>query len=130
MYEWDYSRWGNFSAIEMSCPCCGEFWVDTKAFDKIQHVRSMLGIPVYLNSTHRCRIHNAKVGGRPLSKHKKIAFDISLRNHNISYLLNAVKSAGFTGLGYYNTFLHSDTGRYRYWVTKGGRKRWNGLIVY
>lgn len=124
---WQAERWGNFSPAEVSCPCCGEMYFDPEAFDRVQLVRDDVGIPTALNSAHRCALHNRRVGGAARSMHKEIAFDISLRNQNKQSLLDAARRAGFTGFGYYGTFLHVDLGRPRYWVTKAGEKTWNGL---
>jgi uncharacterized protein YcbK (DUF882 family) len=84
---------------------------------------------VQILSGHRCPIHNARVGGAPLSRHKiHIAFDINLAGHDLAGLLAACRQAGFTGFGYYQTFLHVDHGRPRRWWSKGGQKAWHGLI--
>jgi uncharacterized protein YcbK (DUF882 family) len=70
------------------------------------------------------------VGGGVRSRHKVgDAFDISLRTvKDKTRLISSARRAGFTGLGYYQTFLHVDTGRARWWFGKGGQKIWNGLI--
>ena len=127
---WDRVRWPNFSPSEknLHCPCCGEFYLDEKYFDCLQYARSLINKPLQINSGHRCLIHNARVGGKPLSRHKKIAFDVSLAQHNIKDLLSVLKLSGFTGFGYYSTFIHVDLGRPRFWITKGGALKWNGLI--
>jgi len=73
-------RWDNFSPDEpnLYCPCCGEFFLDFPSMDMIQRARSELGKSIRINSAHSCGIHNARVGGAPLSQHKKIAFDVSV----------------------------------------------------
>jgi uncharacterized protein YcbK (DUF882 family) len=127
--QWDSNRWPNFSPKELACPCCGEFFFDQASFDAIQNLRSLLKRPIHLNSAHRCPIHNAKVGGAPLSMHKmRIAFDISLRGQALDLLLSQARSAGFKGFGFYATFLHVDLGKARRWITAGGRKTWTGLV--
>jgi len=128
LVEWDKERWLNFSPIEFACPCCGEFWYDEDVFDMCQFVRNYMGKAVYINSAHRCRFHNVRVGGKPLSIHKMIAIDFSSVGHDLAKLNDACKQAGFTGRGYYVTFTHRDTGRSRRWWTPGGYKRWSGLI--
>jgi zinc D-Ala-D-Ala carboxypeptidase len=122
---WSKERWPNFDPIEFACSCCGEFYWDAVAFDKIQAVRTLLGKPLRINSSHRCPIHNAKVGGAPLSQHKKIAFDISIIGHDQWELLAAARAAGFTGFGFYLTFLHVDLGNAREWYNSAdARKQW------
>jgi len=128
LVKWDKARWPNFSPIEFACPHCGEFWFDAVVFDKCQFVRNYMGVPTYINSAHRCFIHNVRVGGTPTSIHKELAIDFSTRGLDLKTLNEACRKAGFTGRGYYKTFTHRDTGRSRRWWTPGGKKAWNGLI--
>lgn len=130
LVPWDHKRWPNFSPAEphLSCPCCGSFFYDPIALDKLQGLRNRLKKPIHINSGHRCPFHNAKVGGAPLSMHKRqIAFDVSLKNQNPADLLKAAREIGFHGFGFYATFLHLDLGRFRWWITKGGLITWRGL---
>lgn len=83
--------------------------------EALEAVRVIVGRPVQVLSGHRCAIHNALIGGAPFSQHLKLAADISLIGHNRSVLLSAARSAGFTGFGFYRTFLHIDMGRPRSW---------------
>ena len=130
LIAWDKRRYPNFSPNEphIACRCCGEFYMDYVAFDMLQKLRSVIGKPMYINSGHRCYKHNALVGGAPMSMHKKIAFDISLKNQNPGHLIKKAREVGFSGFGFYETFLHVDTGRNRIWVSDKGRKTWTGLI--
>ena len=107
--EWSHTRWPNFSAREIACKHCGEVYLDIYAMDMIQSLRRQLGKIIILNSAHRCALHNVQVGGAPRSQHKKLAFDVSLKNHNRQELKAAAKLLGFTGFGYAQTFLHLDT---------------------
>lgn len=83
--------------------------------DALEAMRLDVARPVRVLSGHRCALHNARVGGAPRSEHLKLAADISLRGHDPSALRDAAKQAGFTGFGYYSTFLHIDMGRPRVW---------------
>lgn len=132
LVPWDRDRWPNFSPSEknLHCPCCGEFYLDMTSFDALQTLRRAVGRPVKVNSGHRCLFHNAKVGGKPRSMHKLVAFDVSLRGQRLRDLLEAARRAGFQGYGYYATFLHLDMGRRRFWITKGGKRTWNGLPIF
>ena len=124
--DWDYD---NFTPVELSCPCCGEIYdEDLEPVARLQAMREDLGRPVNTNSAHRCWFYNAlpRIGGAPLSEHKKWAFDIDLTEQDRFAVLAAAKRAGFTGFGYYKTFLHIDCGRPRYWYGKGARELWNG----
>ena len=124
---WDSARWKNFTVKELACPHCGEYYHSIAANDAIQQVRDMTGCVIRLNSTHRCWFYNAskRIGGAPLSEHKKIAFDIRLAGHDRDKLKAACQEAGFTGFGHYGTFLHVDMGRPRWWISIAGRKLWN-----
>ena len=85
--------------------------------DVLQAMRDDIGRPLRVLSAHRCGIHNARVGGAPLSQHLKLAVDIALDGHDPVRLRRAAVRAGFTGFGYYRTFLHLDLGRPRQWVS-------------
>ena len=111
-------RWPNFDPQEFSCNHCGEFYYDPASFDAIQLVRDLLLRPVRLNSAHRCAIHNARVGGAPLSQHKKMAFDIDITSFaDRRDVLTACRQAGFTTFGFYQTFLHTDIRPRRIWYS-------------
>ena len=113
-------RWPDFTQAELSCRHCGEFFVWPDFMEKLQMARHEVGRPFHILSAHRCSLHNARIGGAPLSQHLRLAADISLRGHNKQALLGACKRAGFTGFGFYSTFLHIDLGRPRHWF--GGQK--------
>ena len=127
---WDKERWPNFSPDEpnLFCPCCGEFYFDPIGLDMLQNVRKLVGRAIRINSGHRCPIHNVIVGGAPLSEHKKIAYDISIRGQDPGQILIACVKSGFTTFGFYGTFLHTDRRPNRRWITEGGKKTWSGLL--
>lgn len=106
---WDHWRWPNFSVRELACPCCGEIYVREDALDAIQRLRAAMGVPLVIDSGHRCALHNARVGGAPLSQHKTLAFDVRLAGHDPMALQREARAAGFRGFGYGNSFLHVDT---------------------
>ena len=134
---WDAARWPNFSPFEpnLACPCCGEFWFDPAMLDGLQAIRDAAG-PIRVTSGHRCAIHNAQVGGAPLSQHKTVAWDIALAGLDRAAVYRAAAEAGFTGFGFAVSFLHVDGGRPRRWfygprsiavwrpILKGGPMDW------
>lgn len=84
--------------------------------DRLQRLREDYGTPVVISSGYRCPIHNARVGGRPKSMHKAgKAADIVLNGLSRDELFKRAKAVGFTGYGFYNTFLHVDVGPARSW---------------
>ena len=109
--SWPRDRWPSFSPRELACRCgrycSGAYWHDPIFLDGLQQMRNALG-PLHLTSGHRCGLHNAAVGGAPLSMHKSIAADISLSGHDRFAVRGAAIAAGFTGLGYASGFLHVD----------------------
>lgn len=130
--EWDEERWPNFHPSEkhLHCPCCGEFYLDEESMDMLQNARTRLNSPIKINSGHRCVKHNSdpNVGGADNSQHLKIAFDISTNGHDRQELLDALRAAGFTTFGFYNSFIHTDKRPYRRWVNKGAEDIWKGII--
>lgn len=122
-------RWPNFTAKELACSCCGEYWHDPHSLNLLQTAREAAGRPFTINSAHRCRKHNRAVGGALVSEHLKIAFDISVNGHQPRALYEACRAAGFTTFGHYGSFLHTDRRPGRRWFTKAGRQTWNFLVT-
>lgn len=108
-------HWPNFHPSEFACRHCGETYDWSEFFNRIQSARTDVGRPFIILSGHRCSLHNARVGGAPFSQHLKLAADISLIGHDRFSLLASCQMAGFTGFGFYSTFLHIDLGRPRKW---------------
>ena len=109
-------RWPNFTPHEMASKGDESLVLSEDAMDALERAREALGEPFLILSAYRDPLHNARVGGAPLSRHKAgDAFDIALRNHRKMELYEACKAAGFRGFGFYRTFLHIDMGQKRSW---------------
>ncbi len=106
---WNAARWPHFAPAEIACRCCGELYIWPQALDALERLRLAMNAPLRIDSGHRCALHNARVGGAPLSLHKKLAFDVALGRHDPARLAAAARAGGFTGFGYGQTFLHLDT---------------------
>ena len=108
----------NFSSKELNCKCCDKNGIDEDALQLLQKVRDQIGA-LRINSAYRCTKHNSDVGGGTRSMHLEgKAFDVSTRNWTAEKKMALVETAaavGFTGFGYYDTFLHIDTGPERFW---------------
>ena len=118
-------HWPDFNPSELACRHCGETYHWPEFLDKLQTVRTNLRRPLVILSGHRCSLHNARVGGAPFSQHLKLAVDISALGHDRDILLLASREAGFTGFGFYHTFLHIDLGRpRRWWSGEKARQLW------
>lgn len=108
--------WIYFEAHEVACRHCGRIHIEEDLLDGLQALRVALGAPVKLNSVYRCPIHNALVGGAPMSKHKLgQAADVAVGRHDRARLDAMAHDAGFQGFGYYRAFLHVDIGPRRTW---------------
>ncbi len=121
-------RWPHFTPVELACKChkhCkGEYFHDPRFLDALEAMRKEMG-PLTIRSAHRCRGHNAAVGGVPNSYHvKAIAADIAVTAKTRSRMLQAAINAGFTGLGYGRSFLHVDLGPARAWTYPGALGFW------
>ena len=111
---WDSKRWPNFQPWEFASPDNGQLYWHPEFFDKLQALRTAIGMPININSAHRSWRHNIAVGGAVRSAHKTMAVDIDLRGHNRFHILAAARAVGFTGTGYYKGFIHLDLGRKRF----------------
>ena len=125
---WDNKKWPNFGPWEFASPDNGQLYWWPEFFDKLQRARISVGKPFKINSAHRSYRYNLSVGGAIRSQHKTLAIDISLKGHNRLHVLAACKLVGFTGIGYYNTFLHVDLGRERFWYGAGAYSTWQSAL--
>ena len=123
--------WEHFKPQELASRGDGSVCTVLDAGDMLERLRALIGKPLIITSGYRDPIHNAMVGGAPLSRHKAgDAFDIRLADpdgsasRRIQYpviplpgsghvnrfeLADAAAEVGFTGMGKYQTFLHVDT---------------------
>jgi zinc D-Ala-D-Ala carboxypeptidase len=130
--RWDPARWPHFAPRELACHCCGEMCVWPEALDAIERLRRAMEAPLVINSGHRCALHNARVGGAPLSLHKQLAFDVALGGHEPDQLERAAHASGFRGFGYGNTFLHLDTRVHaaRWFYGNRSKAKWASLGIF
>jgi hypothetical protein len=110
-------NWPHFQPKELASRGDGSLLVDAASLDCLESLRRAIGRPLTILSAYRDPLHNARVGGAPMSQHKfGRAFDIRLSADVERDLLNRLaRDAGFTGFGNYNTFVHVDTGSARQW---------------
>ncbi|HEX8569890.1 MAG TPA: D-Ala-D-Ala carboxypeptidase family metallohydrolase [Caulobacteraceae bacterium] len=132
-------RWPHFAPRELACRCAGrfcagEYFHDAAFLDALEQLRDAVGRPLTVASGRRCRLHNAAVGGAPLSMHARtLAADISVAGWDDEArrrLLVSARALGFAGVGYGRTFLHLDRrARPAEWdYARGGAKRWKALL--
>ena len=76
---------------------------------------------LWLNSGYRSPSYNADVGGAKSSQHMLgFAADLTwdgFRGYSVEVnrFVSEAKKIGFRGIGYYNSFIHVDIGRERFW---------------
>jgi len=110
----DYWRWPNFTPKEIACKGTGKLLVNEDSMDRLQALRTEIGLPFHVNSGYRSPEYNKKVGGAPNSFHMQgMAFDISLSNLNRGIMTEKAEDYGFNGIGQYNSFIHIDTRDYK-----------------
>ena len=114
----------HFKWTELQCRCKGRScgvaegtkarWIQPEALEKLETLREILDQPLKINSSCRCPVHNAQIGGAPLSSHRSSpttparAFDVALTMEK-SLLIRSAEMAGFMGIGTsYRTFVHVD----------------------
>ena len=122
--EWP---WAFFRPYELASHGDGSVCSVIAAVDALTKLRDFIGRPLVLNSAYRDPIHNAMIGGAPMSRHKVgDAFDVSLQGLNRFELAQAAVECGFNGIGRYQTFLHIDTrpSRARWYGGAHSRKLW------
>lgn len=90
--------------------------------NELQVLRDYLGSALYLNSAYRTPAYNKKVGGAPKSQHllakaadiRSDKFTPAQIREAILYLISIGKMRD-GGVGFYNGFIHYDTGKPRRW---------------
>lgn len=112
----DWSRWPNFSEVEMRCRCgCGRCDMDVIFMDRLQALREAFGTPLPVTSGFRCPYHNAEVSttGANGPHTTGRAADIRIARGGAFRLLGLVtKQGGFSGIGLKqhgdSRFIHLD----------------------
>lgn len=85
--------------------------------DTLQAIRLKFGSAIGISSSYRSPTYNKSIKGATSSEHiNGNALDIYPLNGDIKGLHKVGKELGFDGgLGLYNTFMHIDCGRKRFW---------------
>ena len=116
---WSAWPWQHFIPKEIACKGTGKLSVNNRLLDKLDLLRSHLNFPLIVSSVFRTPYWNSKCGGSPRSMHLFcLAADISIIDKDKNLIQRLAEDLGFTGFGYYRTFLHVDLGRPRFWGKK------------
>jgi uncharacterized protein YcbK (DUF882 family) len=104
----DLSR--NFSRKEFACKCgCGWDTVDSLLLEALQGRRETSGVPMTINSSCRCEVHNASVGGGVTSQHLAgRAADVVEEGIDPRETQEYFETLGMS-VGRYPTFTHVDS---------------------
>lgn len=101
-----------FEMPEFYCKCgkCGSVGVDRSLVHMLDEARGIAGVPMRINSGHRCDAHNRAVGGREGSTHTLgLAADIACTSSPQRWaMLTALIEAGFNRIGVSSNFIHVD----------------------
>ena len=121
-------EWPQFDQKQFASRGNGDCLMDAALMDMLAVVQSECG-KLTITSGYRDPVHNAKVGGAPMSLHKfGKAVDISLRGIEREQLLKSCERIGVTGFGFGQTFLHIDIGKARRWnYGPKSKEAWHGL---
>ena len=96
------------------CPCCDVgnlsrlFW---DHMSRLEYLRVKCDFPITINSGHRCKKHNTKVGGAEKSMHLKFATDIRPSDgdpEKLGLMWAYARDLGYSGIGRYWSFIHLD----------------------
>ena len=91
--------------------------------DKLQAIRNHFGVPITINSAYRTESYNTKVGGAKSSYHMKgQAFDIVVKDHTPLEVAQYAQSLEINGIIQYNSFVHVDNRKTRYWARNDNGK--------
>ena len=107
----------NFKLREFQCRHCNQVILHKELLDKLQALRSGLGVPVIVRSGYRCPTHNRAVGGAANSYHLRgMAADIVAQGKSVAEVTaEARKRFKGGGIGIYSDHVHVDIGREREW---------------
>lgn len=100
-----------FTLKEFECPCCGLNNINSDVISKIDRIRSLMDIPLHINSGTRCPKHNTGIGGKPGSQHLiGNAIDVSMNDMDLDqrHTFLGLMHTEFNGIGIGKTFIHGD----------------------
>lgn len=108
-----------FHPAEIACRHCGGILLDYNAMSCLDRFRHLIRQPITVTSGYRCIVHNRNVGSQDSSFHPQgRAFDLICPPDQQQWWQQIATRAGFSGFGFYDTFIHVDDGPRRVWNQK------------
>ena len=104
----------HFDESEFTCHHCGSIGngMNPALIRELERLRAIVKKPLHVNSGYRCPVHNAAVGGVPLSQHKlNNAADIAVPDGmTFEEFRRACNQCNFDAIGLYpdQWFIHLD----------------------
>lgn len=103
-------------ALEFECHCafpeCRVTIIDRRLIKAYRRFRTLIGVPLKINSGYRCPRHNMETQGATYSRHLTgQAIDISLKSlDHLTHddIEHAARTSGFTFVKFYKAFVHMD----------------------
>ena len=109
-----------FTPSDLMCKGSKSLLAPLGSLQKLDMTRHLFKEQMIIVSAYRSKAHNRAVGGSPDSFHLRgRAFDIRwgyLLGPDKERLVMCAKQAGFTGFGFYHSFIHMDDGPKRFWL--------------
>ena len=106
----------DFKLSEFASPDTGKAKMDMEVILKLQEVRDHFGKPVVILSAYRTPKHNKDIGGEPDSLHMDgMAVDWYVKGVSAKEMARVARKCGFTGIGIYDTWVHTDIGEEELW---------------
>ena len=100
----------NFVYGEFLSPDTTFLKLDYELVDKLQKLRDLLHLPIYISSGYRTEAHNNKIGGSITSQHL-IGKAVDIKKFdgiNDEKFVELAEMVGFVGIGLYDTWYHID----------------------
>lgn len=109
----DWSQYPNFTESEMRCKHTGKCEMHPVFMQRLQHLRTVYGAPLIVNSAYRDKSHPEEVNKTEPGAHTMgRAVDLSIRGADAVKLLRLALEFGFTGIGISqkgaSRFIHLD----------------------
>lgn len=109
----DFSPYKNFKREEFTCKHTGLDGMQKEFLDKLQHLRSEWGKPIYISSGYRHETHPLEVKKSVAGWHSKgLACDIAISGGEALKLVVMAVAYGFNGVGIQQKggvrFIHLD----------------------